>query len=241
MELSDTKILKNIFKSFKGFTDFVELNITDESLSANIMDTSHIGLMHFELKEELFDFYKADDLHKVLVDLDNLIDCVELLGKDDRVILSGSDEELIIVGEGESTTEFIIKTIHEDYDAPKPPVLKPEAIVELSTDVFYETLKKVKNFNNEKICFEINEDVFRSVCETDDVELTSEYVHGEKVEGEYKSIYNIKMLLDFMKSKDLSDIIKVSFGQDTPIKLCFVTVDENAILSMILAPRIEND
>jgi proliferating cell nuclear antigen len=59
------------------------------------------------------------------------------------------------------------------------------------------------------------------------------------VSQDTRSMYSLEYLKDMIKASDIADSVKISLGDNIPVKMEFLSSDIK--LSFLLAPRIESE
>ena len=239
-ELSDPNILKTSFDAISSIVDEVQLQTDSDGVRLNALDRSHITFVHLELKASLFDEFICDEPEKINVDTEELMKVLKRSKSNDRVILSLDEGNLIITFEGEAKRTFKIRLIDMEYDAPSAPPLEYPTKFDIPFALLKDSINDIDIFSD-KIILMVNEEVFKAAAEGEFGDANIEYIHGEKIDNEAKSIFSLEKIREMLKADKFSDVATIKLGNDMPLSLSLKMVSEEGELSFLLAPRIESD
>ncbi len=239
-ELSDSNILKTSFDAISSIVDEVEIQTDSEGMRLDALDRSHITFVHLELKSDLFDEYTCDVPEKINIDTDEFMRVLKRAKSDDRVILSVDEGNLIITFEGEATRTFKIRLIDMEYDTPVPPQLEHPAHVQIPFSLLKDSINDIDIFSD-KILLRLDPDNFTASADGEFGDASIEYIHGEKITEEVKSLFSLDKIREMLKADKFSDVAQISLGDDMPLLLSLEMVTGDGELSFLLAPRLETD
>ena len=239
-ELNDPNILKTSFDAISSIVDEVQLQTVSEGVRLDALDRSHITFVHLELKASLFEEYICDEPEKINIDTDELMKVLKRSKSNDKVTLSLDEGNLIITFEGEAKRRFKIRLIDMEYDSPTPPPLEYPTEFEVPFALLKDSINDIDIFSD-KIILSVNSEVFKAAAEGEFGDANIEYVHGEKIDEEVKSIFSLEKIREMLKADKFSDIAKIYLGNDMPLKLSLKMISGDGELSFLLAPRIEAD
>lgn len=239
-ELSDPNILKTSFDAISSIVDEVQLQTDSEGIRLNALDRSHITFVHLELKASLFDEFVCDEPENINVDTEELMKVLKRSKSNDRVILSLDEGNFIITFEGEAKRRFKIRLIDMEYDSPSMPPLEYPTKFDIPFALLKDSINDIDIFSD-KIILMVNEEVFKAAAEGEFGDANIEYIHGEKIDTEAKSIFSLEKIREMLKADKFSDVATIRLGNDMPLNLSLKMVSEEGELSFLLAPRIESD
>lgn len=239
-ELSDANILKSSFDAISSIVDEVEIQTDSEGMRLDALDRSHITFVHLELKSDLFDEFICDVPEKINIDTDEFMKVLKRAKSDDRVILSLDEGNLIITFEGNATRTFKIRLIDMEYDNPVPPQIDHPASVQIPFSLLKDSINDIDIFSD-KILLKLDPDKFTASADGEFGDASIEYIHGEKITENVKSLFSLDKIREMLKADKFSDVVQISLGDDLPLLLTLEMVTGDGELSFFLAPRLEED
>lgn len=85
-------ILKQIIDSIKDLVTDASFDISQEDMSIQCMDSSHVSLVDVNLKAAAFDHYRCDKALSLGFNSPNMSKILKMMNRDDIVILKAEDE-----------------------------------------------------------------------------------------------------------------------------------------------------
>ncbi|MGL4670100.1 MAG: proliferating cell nuclear antigen (pcna) [Methanobacteriaceae archaeon] len=239
-ELSDPNILKTSFEAISSIVDEVQLQTDSDGMRLDALDRSHITFVHLELKSSLFDEFVCDEPEKINIDTEELMKVLKRSKSDDRVLMSLDEGNFIITFEGEARRRFKIRLIDIEYEAPSPPELEYPTKFEVPFTLLKDLIQDIDIFSD-KIALMVDSEKFKGSAEGEFGDAKIEYIHGEKITEDAKSVFSLEKIREMLKADKFSDIATIQLGNDMPLTLKLKMVSEDGELSFLLAPRIEAD
>lgn len=90
-KLVDGTILKRIVDSIKDLVSDVNLDITEEGISLQAMDSSHVALVQLGLNRAGFAEYRSDRNQTIGLSIQNLAKVMRLVNANDSITLKCAD------------------------------------------------------------------------------------------------------------------------------------------------------
>ena len=236
-ELSNPNILKTSFDAISSIVDEVQIQTDSEGFRLDALDRSHITFVHLELKSSLFDEFVCDEPEKINIDTDEFMKVLKRSKSTDRVIMSLDEGNFIITFEGEAKRTFKIRLIDIEYESPTPPQLNSPTKFEIPFNLLKDSIQDMDLFSD-KITLMVDSEKFRASAEGEFGDANIEYIHGEKIDTEAKSVFSLEKIL---KADKFSEMAIINLGTDIPLYLTLRRVDGEGELSFLLAPRIESE
>lgn len=238
--LSDSNILKTSFDAISSIVDEVQMQADSEGLRLDALDRSHITFVHLELKPGLFDEFAIDEPLKINVDTEELMKVLKRAKSDDIVELSVDEGNLIVIFEGEARRRFKIRLIDIEYEAPSPPDLEYPTEFEVPFILLKNSIQDIE-IVSDKIVLTVDADKFIAEAEGEFGDAKIEYLHGEKIDTNARSIFSLEKIKEMLKADKFSDTISLKLGNDMPLNLSLKMISDEGELSFLLAPRIESE
>jgi proliferating cell nuclear antigen len=239
-ELSNPNILKTSFDAISSIVDEVQIQTDSEGFRLDALDRSHITFVHLELKSSLFDEFVCDEPEKINIDTDEFMKVLKRSKSTDRVIMSLDEGNFIITFEGEAKRTFKIRLIDIEYESPTPPQLNSPTKFEIPFNLLKDSIQDMDLFSD-KITLMVDSEKFRASAEGEFGDANIEYIHGEKIDTEAKSVFSLEKIREMLKADKFSEMAIINLGTDIPLYLTLRRVDGEVELSFLLAPRIESE
>ena len=239
-ELSNPNILKTSFDAISSIVDEVQIQTDSEGFRLDALDRSHITFVHLELKSSLFDEFVCDEPEKINIDTDEFRKVLKRSKSTDRVIMSLDEGNFIITFEGEAKRTFKIRLIDIEYESPTPPQLNSPTKFEIPFNLLKDSIQDMDLFSD-KITLMVDSEKFRASAEGEFGDANIEYIHGEKIDTEAKSVFSLEKIREMLKADKFSEMAIINLGTDIPLYLTLRRVDGEGELSFLLAPRIESE
>jgi len=211
-----------------------------EGLKLDALDRSHITFVHLELKSGVFDMYSCDEPLKINVDTEELMKVLKRGKSDDMLELAVDESNLIINFEGEARRTFKIHLIDIEYEPPTPPQLEYPTEFEIPFTLLKNSIQDI-DIVSDKISLIVDEDKFIASAEGEFGDATIEYLHGEKIEDNAKSVFSLEKIKEMLKADKFSEAVVLRLGNDMPLNLSLKMASDEGELSFLLAPRIESE
>jgi proliferating cell nuclear antigen len=238
--LSDSNILKTSFDAISSIVDEVQMQADEEGLRLDALDRSHITFVHLELKSGVFDEYQCSEPIKINVDTEELMKVLKRAKSEDMVELTTDEGNFIVTFEGEARRTFKIRLIDIEYEAPTPPQLDYPTIFEVPFSLIKDSIQDI-DIVSDKISLQVDEDKFYASAEGEFGDAKIEYLHGEKIEDNAKSVFSLEKVKEMMKADKFSETAHIKLGNDMPLHLSLKMASDDGVLSFLLAPRIESE
>ena len=96
-------------------------------------------------------------------------------------------------------------------------------------------------YESPTITLMVDSEKFRASAEGEFGDANIEYIHGEKIDTEAKSVFSLEKIREMLKADKFSEMAIINLGTDIPLYLTLRRVDGEGELSFLLAPRIESE
>ena len=242
IELYNPGILKDTFETIGHIIDEAQLNFTENGLTIQALDKSHITFIQLNYDKTLFDSYECETPETIIIDTDQLMKILKRCKNDEILFLTTENNKLTLKFNGESSRQFQINLIDEEYESPKPPIIEYPITIKLPNQIIKDSLDDSTLFSK-NLTLLIDQD-YLHICSRDEMGNGSthiRYLHGENIQEVVKSGYSIDKLKDIFRASKLSKTCTVNLGNDLPLTIRFEIPGENAYLEFLLAPRISEE
>jgi len=236
--LHEPNLLKTIFDAIESIVDEVQIQVESDNLSLRALDRSHITYIKLFLKQSFFTEYHCSEPIKINIDTEEILKVLKRAKSDDTLTLKVEGDNLILILDGSAKRTFKVRLIDIEYEAPSPPDLMWDATINVPFNLFKSGLMDM-GVVSDKVSLKVDPDKFMMAAEGDFGDSILEYIHGEHVEGTFKSVYSLEKIKEMLKADKFSDTVTIGLGDNMPLNLGLVNGD--GVLSFLLAPRIENE
>lgn len=246
-ELDDVGLLQDSLKTISDLISEGLFQLTDSGIELVAADPAMVALVDFELEEDVFESFELDEPRKVGLNLENFYSIVRRANSDDTLVLELEEEssKFRITMENSSTRNFSLPVLNlSEDDIPDTQNLDFSVTAELETAVLESAVKDAMVVGD-AVVVEADSSRISISAEGDqsdvDFEIAGDAEGVLELEGgEARSMFSLDYLNNIIGAKSLSDTVTVKLGEDFPMRLEF-EVPDKALLSFVLAPRIEED
>lgn len=246
-ELQEIGLLKDSMKTISNLISEGLFQLKEDGIHLIAADPAMVGLVDYQLNEEVFDNYELDEETKVGLNLENFYSILRRANSSDKITLELDEDnsQFKIIMEGMSTRNFSLPILNlSEDDIPSTDQLDFTVETEIETSVIEGAIKDAMvvsdsvtiSADSERINIESKGDQSNV-----DFEISGESDGVINLEGsDARSMFSLDYLNKMIGAKKLSDTTAIKLGEDFPMRMEFVVPDK-ADLSFVLAPRIEED
>jgi proliferating cell nuclear antigen len=245
-ELEDVSLIQDSMKTISDLISEGLFQLEEDGIKLVAADPAMVALVDFQIEEDVFETFELDEETKVGLNLENFYSILKRANSGDTITLeTRGDSKFYITMENNSTREFSLPILNlSEDDIPSTDDLEYSVTAELETSVFEGAVKDALVVGD-SVVIEATDSGLTVTAEGDQSNVDFEI--GKDADGvlefsggEARSMFSLDYLNSMIKAKKLSDTVGVSLGDDFPMKLEF-TVPDQAVLSFVLAPRIEEE
>lgn len=238
LELYNPSIFKEVFDCISHIVDECKLEFTNFGLTINALDKSHITFISLDFKYHLFDTYEVPENETILIDTVEFIKVLKRCKNDEIMRIATDNNNLILTFEGESTRNYNLRLIDNEYETPKPPSIDYPLTIEVPSNLIKDTLSDMKLFS-ENFRISVDEDYLRLYTEGMKGATEMKYLHGSNITEYVESGYSIEKFVDIFRASKLTETVELGLGNDLPVTITFKLVSGDGSVSFLLAPRLE--
>ena len=238
LELYNPSIFKEVFDCISHIVDECKLEFTNFGLTINALDKSHITFISLDFKYHLFDTYEVPENETILIDTVEFIKVLKRCKNDEIMKIATDNNNLILTFEGESTRNYNLRLIDNEYETPKPPRVEYPVTITAPSNLIKDTLSDMKLFS-ENFKISVDEDYLRLYTEGMKGSTEMKYLHGSNINTYVKSGYSIEKFMDIFRASKLTETVELGLGNDLPVTITFKLVSGDGSVSFLLAPRLE--
>ncbi|MDH7508450.1 MAG: proliferating cell nuclear antigen (pcna) [Methanomassiliicoccales archaeon] len=238
-----SEILKSIVDVVSTLVDEAKFNIAPDRLSLKAVDPAHVAMVNLLLQKGAFEEYKADDT-ELGIDLDKIKEVLRL-AKAGEILEIEQDENhnRLVINVGNITRRMNLVDTTGMSD-PKVPNLNLPAVVVVTSDELQKGIKAAENISD-YIALTASPDGFEMFSEGDtdsvSLRLSKDLLVSLECKEKVRSLFPLDYFSNMVRAIPSGTTIKISLGNDFPVKLEFKIADGKGEVSYLLAPRIESD
>jgi proliferating cell nuclear antigen len=248
---------KKIIDSVKDLSPESTIDCTEDGISMQAMDSSHVCLCSFSLKKDGFTEYSCDENVNIGLSLANLSKILKCSGSNDSVSLETTSGSNVIDfqfsdKDGDRVSDFNLKLMEIDQEALGIPDNEYDCILTLKSTEFQKVIKDLKDLGDSCEIKVTENDVTFSV--TGDIGSSS--IKLKKKLGTIDIVvdeplclkYAIRYLSDFSKATSLSDNVIISLSPELPLVVDYdikvgkgSDIKDVGYLKYYLAPKVDDE
>ena len=244
VESTDPKLLKSSIDAISNMIDEAGISVDKDGISIRAMDPAHVALVNFKLGKEAFDKFEIKEPLILGLDLDRLNAILKRAGANDNISMEfAKDKNAINIKlKNTSTRTFNQQLIKVSDEELKVPNLDFPSTVELDPNIISEAIKDA-DIISDHVTIKVDSKFLYILAKGDlgnvEVKVPKDEAVQFKAEDDSQSMFSIEYLKDIIKASDVANSVKISLGDNLPVKMEFVA--PNTKLCFLLAPRIESD
>ena len=266
IEINDKKKCEQfnyIFTSLKYFTDKVILNVSDEKIYVQGMDTNHICVYELVLTSSWFTKYEVTESETICVPLNIFTKILHIYSDKQYITIYNDDtDSLEIEYKSIATTNadenneeskskgvfdkyFTVPLMEMDTDMLQIPETDYEVDIEMESKRFKGLIDELSNFNEtlnivcdeDQVTMESKsmEGSMKTVINMDDIELLA--VVEDKV---VTTSFGIKYIANMCQFHKLSSNCTIHISEDMPLMMKF-EMEDDCHFQFHVAPKINDD
>lgn len=246
-------ILKRIIEATKELCAEVNFEISDDGISMQTMDTSHVCLIGFQMTPAMFEVFKCDEQDTIGIHLETLSRMLKCADADDPIILRKQSKEsdfLEIIIESKkdnrtSTVNIRLMSIESEYMEIPEQELTVEASIcstkfqRIMKDlaIFGDTVSIIASLANsdsdERIAFNVEGESGNITIDMkpDTINITDN-VHG---------LFALRYMNTIAKASALAPTVQLHMIPDAPVCVSYSLEDDKGWFKFFLAPKMSDD
>ncbi len=245
LTLTESRYLKDSIAIISDLVNEATFKIKPEGLELVAMDPANVAMVIFKLLSSCFSEYKIDKTTTISINLNNFKQILRRTKPNDAVTLEVDNGKIEITLKSDTTRKFSLPLIDIDEKEKKIPEWTFPITIKTSASILNDAIEDV-GIVSESVVFSANPNRMLLIAEGDLSKAEIEITPDEKTridatgKDEIKSKYSVEYLKKMIAGSKISDDVKIQFSNDHPLQIEFKSVDK-ALLSFILAPRVDND
>ncbi len=246
-ELEEVGLIQDSMKTVSDLISEGLFQLTEDGVKLIAADPAMVALVDFKIEKDVFENYELDEENKVGLNLENFYSILRRANSDDTITFQVKEDEskFYITMENSSTRNFSLPILNlSEDDIPSTDQLDFSVTAELETSVLENAIKDAMVVGD-SVTISADDSQIKIASEGDqsnvDFTISGDSPGVMELEGEEaKSMFSLDYLNSMTGAKKLSSNVELKLGEDFPMRLNF-TVPDQARLSFVLAPRIEED
>jgi proliferating cell nuclear antigen len=242
--ITKPSILTDSISTIAELIDEGIFKITNKGISLVAADRAMVAVVDFFISSDAFESYELDKEQNIGVNISNLLSVLKRAGSGDKVTILLQDNKLEVLIEGKGKRKFVIPLLDiAPEEVPPVDQLEFTSQVTLKPEVLQSGVEDAE-IVSDSVLIETSPNSFSMIAEGDisrtELELKSgdESLMEIKTSGSVKARYPLDYLKKMMKAAKFSDVVRIKYAQDYPMKMEFETNDKKVSLSFVLAPRV---
>ena len=236
--VTDKKTLLQIAKTLKSVTNEASILLTSEGLIFKSLDKMHVYMIDMRLTGNIFEKFDIDKDITLGIKTPEFAKLVSSLDKKGSIIMEIINDK-IFLAQNDFKCEFeLIDEFNNDIPIPKLDyTVRAEFGINFKVDYLKNSLKKLR-LMSEYVTISSNELKMTLSVDENKIMWNKDQINL-KIKEDTETIYNIDLLLGFLKTLDKKSNLVLEYANRKPIRL---TTDINnlGIIQFYLAPRVEN-
>jgi len=239
---SDT--LKGLVNVISTLVDEVKFSISEEGVNLKAVDPAHVAMVDMMIGKGAFESFSADNGTDMGVDLDKMKDVLKLAGSGDVLSMEQDESQGRLILKVGNITRRMNLVDTSGMNDPKVPQLSLPVNVDVAVSELQRGIKAAESVSDH-IALSADEESFELFCEGDtdsvSLKLDKAKLAGITASSKVRSLFPLDYFSNLVKAIPSDTIVKISLGNDYPVKLTFDFAGGNGTVGYLLAPRIEND
>ncbi len=244
LELNDVKPFKDSLQAISNLITEGQFKIDEEGMKLKAADPAMVSLVDFTLLKNSFENYDVDSETEIGLNLEKMYSIIRRVKNDDKIVFELKDESSFVIKiTNGSTRTFSLPVLNIDEETPQTNQLDFDVEAEFNSSTLSRGIGDV-SIIGESVTFEADGEAVVLKSKGDNtnaeyrIEKGSDGLLELNSEGKAKSMFSMDYLKKMIKAEKISETVKVSLGNDFPMRLDF-EVPDKLKLGFILAPRIE--
>eukprot|EP00591_Stephanopyxis_turris_P004171 CAMPEP_0195514914 /NCGR_PEP_ID=MMETSP0794_2-20130614/6160_1 /TAXON_ID=515487 /ORGANISM="Stephanopyxis turris, Strain CCMP 815" /LENGTH=259 /DNA_ID=CAMNT_0040643263 /DNA_START=208 /DNA_END=987 /DNA_ORIENTATION=+ len=246
------KVLKQIIEAIKDLVQDANIDVSEDEISIQAMDSSHVSLVAVSMKESGFDHFRCDRAISLGFNSANMSKILKCSGNDDTITLKAEDtaDSLTLMFESPSQdriADFELKLMDIDAEQLGIPDTEYNSTIKMPSGEFQRIIRDLQvlgdtcviSCTKEGVRFSVSGDlgtgnvlVRANVADKEEDQVTINM--DEPVE----LTFALRYLNFFTKATSLGPSVIISMSPDVPVVIEY-PIGESGFVKYYLAPKID--
>src|SRR3990167_461363 len=242
LKVHSSNELKQVFGAISSLVEEATFEITNEGLTFQGMDPSHVCLIDLTMSNVSFEKYEVQQEGKFAVRIDEINKLMKNFNKKDSLRIYTKD--LVLTFETKTTKTQLRMIDASSCDCPVPK-LRYNAKVGITTNAIKKALNQIKTVSDYVTLETINIRNFILSGKGNSGESTINFERGMEeipeieVREESKTVYSLEYLIPFLRQLKTCKYVTLEYSSRQPLRI-EAKIDNISKIFFYLAPRVEN-
>lgn len=240
--LYDIEPFKAFFDLIYNSANEVEIKLSNDTLSMQLLNKSHVCFYGAEYRKDFFDTYNADENESLIVYVEDVYNILKSAHKNDVLTMESNENYLVCTFEHDFNRRvFELPLSDIEYSSPVPPSIPYD-------DGFFLQLNDLKQPINDldKIC---KTDRFKMVTKDNELHILSpldsqtRYDQTLMIDSDISVSVTINKdyVQEILKLSKINKEVEFKIGSDTPVTYTITSPMEDVKITGLIAPVIEQE
>ncbi|EIE19859.1 proliferating cell nuclear antigen [Coccomyxa subellipsoidea C-169] len=253
--LTQGVLLRKLLDSMKDLVQDANFDCSSTGFALQAMDSSHVSLIHMQLRSDGFDHFRCDRNLSMGVSLNNMAKILKCMGNDDVLTMKAEDQGDSVTFMFESAnqeriSDFELKLMDIDSEQLGIPDTDYSATVKMPSAEFARICKDLSTIGD-TVLIAVTKDGVR-FSTTGDIGSANVTVrsHSNVDKPEEQVVidmqepvaltFALRYLNSFAKATPLSNQVMISMSKELPVVVQY-RIEDMGHISYYLAPKIEDE
>mmetsp|Transcript_31194 Transcript_31194/g.65780 ORF Transcript_31194/g.65780 Transcript_31194/m.65780 type:complete len:261 (-) Transcript_31194:168-950(-) len=253
--LTQGKVFKQLIEALKDLVQEANIDCSDDEISIQAMDNSHVSLVAVSLRSGGFDHYRCDRPISLGFNATNMGKILKCAGNDDIITLKAKDDgdalELVFESPGQDRiADFELKLMDIDSEQLGIPDTEYKCTIQMPSGEFQRIIRDMQvlgdtltiSCTKEGVKFHVTGDLGAGnvlIRQNNTSEKDEEKVLIE-MEEPVELTFALRYLNFFTKATALGPTVILSMSPDVPVVVEY-PIGETGHIKYYLAPKIDED
>lgn len=239
LKLESPKLLVDIISVISELVTEVRLKVDKDGMYLNAVDPANVAMVYFKIPSDLFSEFEVEKPEVLGLNLENLRAVLRRCKPGSSLSLERSENTLKISIQDRTKRDFSLALIDVEGEEKELPSWEFNSVIKMNSETLLEIIED---------CLVVS-DACSFIAAPEKFVVEASGLHSTRVEfssdemeihsGNSNARFSLEYLNKFAKGTKVSNNCTLSFSDNHPMRLDFPT--GKAILSFVLAPRIEQD
>lgn len=253
-QLSEAAVMKRVIESIRDIVKNCNFDCSEEGISLQAMDDSHIALVSFQLRVDAFSSYRCDRNIPLGINVDSLMKVLKSANNDDVLTLRADDNGATLNLMFEDSThdrisEYNLKLMDIDQETMAIDETEYAVTIDMPSTEFQRICRDLSVLSD-SVQIEVTKDGIRFSADGDIGAGSIHLKPKTDISDETKNVsihvseptklsFNLKYLLFTCKSGSLSNVVTLSMLEGQPISINYQLPAGH--VQFFLAPKIDDE
>jgi len=234
----DASLLRKVLAVVADLVDDANILITDDGVSMQAMDSSHVCLIRLRIGPGYFDLIDVGHPATIGVKLSSFIrmlTCVE----GPTTFTLGDDDAFRVACD---SAFFALRTLDIDQEHMAVPDISSDVIIDIESIIFQRLVKDLGAFGDvATIRVDPGSAMISTTGDIGDATCVLPKDRTAHIATSMTSSYAIRYLASFAKAASVATTVTIGMTPDMPLILTYAFPHDHGALSFYLAPKIDDD